>query len=141
MNAIHEWPVPDLSDERNGPGLGELPRARTAGPMADERGPGTGSTAMTDASLGFRRRFARPRLTADPPEERPVRVHIPIAAGEATADFRLEQVVSAHPGVRGVTLAKAGGLLIVDYDPGTIGLADLARIVRLAGHPVEPGSA
>ncbi|MES2210581.1 MAG: hypothetical protein V4515_10420 [Chloroflexota bacterium] len=70
--------------------------------------------------------------------ERRIRVHIPIAATKPVPGARLEELVAAHPGVFRATIGKAGGLLIVEYDPRQIDLADLASIVRLAGHPVAP---
>lgn len=67
---------------------------------------------------------------------RRLRVHVPIAADARTDDRRFERLLEAHPGVLGATAARKGRLLMIDYDPATIGIADLASIVRLAGHPV-----
>lgn len=113
---------------------------------------GARSIAKTDAALGIRRRFVgarEPAGAASPAQARrtemtdqrmPIRrlrVHVPIAADARTDDRRFERLLEAHPGILGATAARAGRLLMIDYDPAVIGLADLASIVRLGGHPVD----
>ncbi|NJD29922.1 MAG: hypothetical protein FIA92_16720 [Chloroflexi bacterium] len=75
-------------------------------------------------------------MTNSAKRTRLLRVHLPIAADARTDDRRFERLLEAHPGILGATAAKDGRLLMIDYDPTVIGLADLASIVRLGGHPV-----
>lgn len=75
-------------------------------------------------------------MTHDDRPPRHVRVHLPITADARTDDRRFERLLERHPGVLAVRAAKDGRLLMIDYDPAATGLADLASIVGLAGHPV-----
>lgn len=71
-----------------------------------------------------------------PRKPRRFRVHVPIGFDARTRDRRFERLLEAHPGVTAATATKGGRLLVIDYDPAAIGLADLASIFRLGGHPV-----
>ncbi len=75
-------------------------------------------------------------------EHRPVRrfrAHVPVSTDARTSDRRYERLLEAHPGIHRAVAAREGRLLIIDYDPLVLGLADLAAIVRLGGVPVAPG--
>jgi len=69
---------------------------------------------------------------------RPTRVHLPIERAGPAGDRPIERILASHPGVIDASVAKTGLLLIVDYDPAAIDLAELATIMRAAGHPIAP---
>lgn len=76
-------------------------------------------------------------------EPRMVRVHMPVTSDGSGPDARqaevvgLAELVRRHPGVAAAVAGRVADLLIVEYDPTRIGLADLASILRLAGHSVR----